>query len=210
MEKLENPEDLKSSAEICLRVRIPPPVPASPSRPVSLIEKRGDFFLYPVRRLDDFPPMSNHDKRFFASHTVPPIQLRCAALFPIYLPAFRPVFPRRRIGGFYAIRRAAPLFGLAGRDAVAFLLAFPFRLAGRISSRFSPRFPICPIGFSPSSSPRFPPDGSASFLFAFLYDRRGGSVFFVCIFVFPVDFAAACDTLIDIHAGVVEWQTRQI
>lgn len=36
--------NLKFAAEICLRVRIPPPAPASPSRPVPLIEERGDFF----------------------------------------------------------------------------------------------------------------------------------------------------------------------
>lgn len=86
----------------------------------------------------------------------------------------------------------------------------PFPIGGKVRLPLRSPFSIRPIGFSPFSSPRFPPDGSVSFLFAFLYDRRGGSVFFVCIFVFPVDFAAACDTLIDIHAGVVEWQTRQI
>lgn len=81
----------------------------------------------------------------------------------------------------------------------------PFPIGGKVRLPLRSPFSIRPIGFSPFSSPRFPPDGSVSFLFAFLYGRRGGCIFFVCIFVFSVDFAAACDTLIDIHAGVVEW-----
>lgn len=47
-------------------------------------------------------------------------------------------------------------------------------------------------------------------LSALLYGRRGECVFFARISVFPVDSATVCDTLIDIHAGVVERQTRQI
>lgn len=74
-----------------------------------------------------------------------------------------PFFPRRRIGELYSIRRAAPLFGLAGRNAPpAFLPAFPSRLAGRLGPALPPRPPIRPIGFSPSSSIRFPSNGSAS------------------------------------------------
>lgn len=95
-----------------------------------------------------------------------------------------------------------------GGTRCRFLPAFPSRLTGRLSSRFSPRFPICLIGFSPSSSPRFPPDGSVSPLFR--ADELGGCVFFAHISVFHVDSASACDTLSDIHAGVVERQTRQI
>lgn len=53
-------------------------------------------------------------------------------------------------------------------------------------SRYAPRFPIRPIGFSPSSSSRFPPDSSGfPLLSAFLYGRRGGCVFLACISVFP-------------------------
>lgn len=37
--------NLKFVAEICMWVRIPPPVPSSPSRPASLIEERVDFFF---------------------------------------------------------------------------------------------------------------------------------------------------------------------
>ena len=81
---------------------------------------------------------------------------------PITLPASRTAFPRRRIGGLYLIRRAATLSGLAGRDATAFLPAFPSRLAARLGFRSPPRFPIRPIGFSSSSSPRFPLGGSVS------------------------------------------------
>lgn len=78
-------------------------------------------------------------------------------------------------------------------------------------SRYAPRFPIRPIGFSLSSSLRFPTGGSVSpLLSASLYDRRGGCVFFAHLFVFIVDFDTSCDTLFDIHAGVVERQTRQI
>lgn len=87
----------------------------------------------------------------------------------------------------------------------------PFPIDGEDRSRFSLRFPIRPIGFSPSSSPRFPQCSSVSpLLSAFLYERRGGCVFFARMSVFPVDSVAICDTLIDIHAGVVERQTRQI
>lgn len=91
--------------------------------------------------------------RFFDSHISPPIQLRYAAPSSPYLPASRIVFPRRRIGYLYSIRRVAPLFGLAGRDTIVFLPAFPFRLTGRIgpaslsaslsvqsASRLPPRF----------------------------------------------------------------------
>lgn len=75
-------------------------------------------------------------------------------------------------------------------------------------SRYAPRFPIRPIGFSLSSSPRFPTGGLS--VLSSRVDRLGGCVFFARISVFPVDSAAICDTLIDIHAGVVERQTRQI
>lgn len=164
--------NLKFAAEICMRVRIPPPAPDSPSRLVPLIEERGDFFF----------------------------RTRFAGLTTFC----------RRIGGLYSIRRTALLFGLAGSDVTAFLPAFPFRWAGRLVSRLTPCSSIRPIGFSHPSSPRFPPGGSMSSLSDSLYGRRGGCVSFVCIFVFHVDSAAACDTLTDIHAGVVERQTRQI
>lgn len=194
MEELAHSENLKFSAEICLRVRIPPPAPDSLSRPAPRVEERGDFFctrfagsIASHRRsmicgsLLPIPPrLSNRD-------IPPPLQISSPPV---------PFFPRRRIGGLYSIRRAAPLFGLAGRNTIAFLPAFPYRWAGRFVSRSSPRFPIRPIGFSLPSSPRFPPSGSVSpLLSAFLYDRRGECVFFVCISVFTVDSAAACDTL---------------
>ena len=57
-----------------------------------------------------------------------------------------------------------------------------FPIGGEARPRSSTRFSIRPIGFSPSSSPRFPPGGSASpLLSAFLYGRRGGYVFFARI-----------------------------
>lgn len=62
----------------------------------------------------------------------------------------------------------------------------PFPIGGKTRSRPAPRFPIRPIGFSPPSSPRFPPGGSVSpLLSASLYDQRRGYVFFAHISVFP-------------------------
>lgn len=121
-----------------MRVRIPPPAPDSPSRPVPLIEERGDF-LYPVRQLDDFPPMSNHDKRFFASHTVPPIQLRYAALFPISTPSVP--FSRAAVSES-PIRSTVPLPYSVWRDAMS-PPSSPRSLSdgrGGVGSSFSPRF----------------------------------------------------------------------
>ena len=131
-------EDLKSSAEICMRVRIPPPVPASPSRPVPFIEERGDFFSYPVRRLDGFLPAPNHDMRF--SPSVFPCRLNCDIRLPSFscLPASRTVFSYRCLEESYSILRAAPLFGLAGRDVAVFLPTLPSRWAGRCVSRLAP------------------------------------------------------------------------
>lgn len=115
--------------------------------------------------------------------------------FP-YLPASRIVFPRRRIGYLYSIRRVAPPIRLGRTRYHRLPPSVPFPIDGEDRSRFSLRFPIRPIGFSPSSSLRFPPDGSVPpLLSVFLYGRRGGCVFFARMSVFPVDFVAACDTL---------------
>ena len=113
-----------------------------------------------------------------------------------------------RLGGTRRPRLSSPRSLSDGRGEFVSRLAL-VRLS--FCSRYAPRFPIRPIGFSPSSSPRFPPDGSWSpRLSASLYDRRGECVFFAYLFVFIVDFDTSCDTLFDIHAGVVERQTRQI
>lgn len=71
----------------------------------------------------------------------------------------------------------------------------------------------------------YPPNRLLAFLLASLSARRlvasptirfpirpAGRmcVFFAYLFVFIVDFDTSCDTLFDIHAGVVERQTRQI
>ena len=123
----------------------------------------GRLFSYSVRWLDGFPPTPNHEMRFSPFRAFQPIQSRYTQLS--ISPPSVPFFTRRRIGEPYSIRRAAPLFGLAGRDAPVFLPAFPSRLAARLGFRSPPRFPIRPIGFSPSSSPSFPPDGSVFTLF---------------------------------------------
>lgn len=86
--------------------------------------------MYSVRRLDGFSLAPNHEMRFSPFRAFPPIQSRYTQLS--ISPPSVPFFPRRRIGEPYSIRRAAPLFGLAGRDAPVFLPAFPSRLAGRI------------------------------------------------------------------------------
>lgn len=133
MEELAHSENLKFSAEICLRVRIPPPAPASPSRPVPLIEERGDFFfLHSIRRLDDFPPAPNHDIQLFASHTSPPIQLRYAALFPISPP---PVPFSRAAASEDSMQSIVPLFYSVWRDAMPLPPRAPFPMGGEARSR---------------------------------------------------------------------------
>lgn len=123
--------NLKFVAEICMWVRIPPPVPASPSRPVPLIEERGDFFLHSIRRLDDFPPAPNHDIQLFASHTSPPIQLRYAALFPISPP---PVPFSRAAASEDSMQSIVPLFYSVWRDAMPLPPRAPFPMGGEARS----------------------------------------------------------------------------
>lgn len=103
----------------------------------------------------------------------------------------------------------------------------PIRLGGARCRRLPPRvsFPMdeearsrppLHASLSVQSASRLPPRLAFRWaarclcLSALLYGRRGECVFFARISVFPVDSATVCDTLIDIHAGVVERQTRQI
>ena len=152
----------------------------------------GRLFLYQVRRLDNFlsvpmicgssspipPRLSNRDIR------LPPHQSPCLPYcFPSPTPRIvlfdSPCRTPIRLGGKQRPSRLPP--------------CIPFSIGGEARPRSPPRFPIRPIGFSPSSSPRFPSGGSVSPLFR--ADELGECVFFARISVFPVDFAAACDTL---------------
>lgn len=145
------------------------------------------------------------------------------AIYPaINLPAFRTVFP--------APPHRRTLFDSPCRA--------PIRLGGTRRPRLSPRVPftiggenlspawlsfdsrsalaMLPASLFVQSASRLPPRFAFRrttrrlLLSAYLYGRRGGCVFFARMSVFPVDSVAICDTLIDIHAGVVERQTRQI
>lgn len=171
----------------------------------------GRLFSYSVRWLDGFPPTPNHE--ICGSPISDHSRLFNCDMQLSYI-IFPPLVPFSLVDASDSSIRFAvspPLFGLAGRNAAAFLPAFFFPIGGEARFRPAPRFPIRPIGFSPPSSPRVPSGGSVSpLLSAFLYERRGGCVFFARMSVFPVDSVAICDTLIDIHAGVVERQTRQI
>lgn len=115
-----------------------------------------------------------------------------------YLPAFRTVFPRRRIGESYSIHRAAPLFGLAGRDAAAFLTAFPFRWAGGGRGRLqllSPLFLSVQSASRPSPRIAFRRAARCLPYYSLTYTAVGANAYFSRISVFTVDSAAACDTL---------------
>ena len=184
MEELSHSENLKFSAEICLRVRIPPPAPASPSRPVPLIEERGDF-LRSVRRFDGFTPAPNHNMRFSPFHAFLPIQslnhdMRLPPPHQSPRLPYRFSVPPHRIALFDPPCRTTIRLGGTRCRCPPSRVSFP--IGGEARPRSSTRFSIRPIGFSPSSSPRFPPGGSASpLLSAFLYGRRGGYVFFARI-----------------------------
>lgn len=161
-------------------VRIPPPVPASSSRPVPLIEERGDFFVLGCR-LDSFSP-AFHDMRFSPSHISPPIV---------------PFFPRRRIGESYSIRRAEPLFGLAGRDAPVFLSAFPSRLAGRICLPLGSRSTLVLLSLcSPLS---YPSNRLLAFLLASLSAVRLGVSPTIRFLIRPAGRMRIFRTLIRFH-----------
>lgn len=68
----------------------------------------------------------------------------------------------------------------------AFLPAFPSRLTGRLDCRSALRSTARPIGFSLSSSPRFPLGGS--FVPSTRADWRGGCVFSALVSVFSCRF----------------------
>ena len=125
-------------------------------------------------------------------------------------PADRTVSPRRCLGRSYPIRRSVPLSGLAGRDITAFLPAFPFRWAGRGAYPA----PLPASLFAPSASRLTPRHAfrwaARCFSLRFPIRQAGRMRVFRARIRFPVDSAAIYATLIDIHAGVVERQTRQI
>ena len=162
--------------------------------------------MYSVRRLDDFPPAPNHDMRLFASHTSPPIQSLYTPPLSISPPSV-PFFTRLRIGEPYSIRRAAPLFGLAGRDAPVFLPAFPSRLAGRICLPLGSRSTL--VLLSLCSPLPYPSNRLLALLLVSLSARQlgvsptirfpiwqAGRMRVSRVHIrFPVDSAVTCDTL---------------
>lgn len=212
MEELADSENLKFSAEICLRVRIPPPAPASPSRPVPLIEERGDF-LRSVRRFDGFTPAPNHNMRFSPFHAFLPIQslnhdmrLPPSPISPSSVPFFRAA------ASDSPIRSAVSYYYSAWRDAMP-LPSFPRFLSDRRGGSAPLLYPLL-----------YPSNRLLAFLLASLSARRLGvsptirfpiraagriRVFRAYIFFTSISPGHVIH-LIGIHAGVVERQTRQI
>lgn len=169
----------------------------------------GRLFSYPVRRLDGFLPAPNHDMRF-SSFFMPPRLPNSDMRFPSFTISppsvpFPVPMPRRVL--FDSPHRAPIRLGGKRLYRPSFL-HFLSDGRGELDARSSPRSSVSPIGFSHPASPRFPPGGSVSPLFR--ADERGVCVFFARVSVSHVDSVATCNTLIDIHAGVVERQTRQI
>lgn len=187
MEELAHSENLKFSAEICLRVRIPPPAPASPSRPVPLIEERGDFFC---TRFAGSMTSRRHQIMIFSSSLPIPLRLSNCDMLLSSLSPRRPYRflapPHRRTLCNPSCRSSIRFGGTRCR----FLPVPPFRWAVRLGHCSYPRSTIRPIGFSLSSSPCFPPSGSVPPLFR--ADERGVCVFFARVSVSHVDSVANC------------------
>ena len=136
--------------------------------------------------------------RFSPFRAFPPIQSRYTQLS--ISPPSVPFFPRRRIGEPYSIRRAAPLFGLAGRDAPVFLPAFPSRLAGRRGHR-SPLSAFLSVQSASRLPPRFAFRQTARGLpdYPLSYTSGGEDV---CFFSRTYSFSSSISTRHVIHFSI--------
>lgn len=138
----------------------------------------GRLFSYPVRRFDGFLPTSNYDMRFAGSTTLRQrSNIICGSSIPMphrlsnrdtWLspsPIFPPLVPFSLVDASDSpIRFAVPNPYSVWRDAMpppSSLHSLSDGRGGAVTA-LPPRFPIRPIGFSPSSSIRFPSNGSAS------------------------------------------------
>lgn len=169
----------------------------------------GRLFSYSVRQLDGFSLTPNHEMRFSSFRAFPPIQSRYTQLS--ISPPFVPF--SRAAASEDSMRSIVPLPYSVWRDATS-PLASPRPLSdGRGGSAHAPLHASLSVQSASRLPPRLAFRRAARCLpyYQLSYTAGGeGGVFFARISVFPVDSAAVCDTLIDIHAGVVERQTRQI
>lgn len=144
--------NLKFVAEICMWVRIPPPVPASPSRPVPLIEERGDFF-----RTRFVGSMASCRRQIMIcgsllSSCLPDCPIAICGSLLSQSPRLPYRSPYRCLGEFYSIRRTALLFGLAGSDFIALPSCISFPMGGENSTLAHLLAPL-----SAQSASRIPP-----------------------------------------------------